>query len=455
MVNNLHDLNIHLMISVWSKVDEKSELGIEFKDKNYCIPGTQWVDFFNPEASKFYWENLSEKLLLPYQIDAWWQDATEPENDDLAGRKINNGKMAGEHLRNVYPLYVTKTVYEGLRKDTPDKRVLILTRSGFSGQQRYAAAVWSGDVGNNWETMRRQVTAGLNYSITGMPWWTFDAGGFFRPGKDQYTDTGFHERYLRWFQFATFCPLQRVHGYQTDTEFWRYGEEFEAEALKYLNLRYRLLPYIYSQAANITLNNGTLMRPLVMDFSGDPKALEQNYEYLFGPAFLVAPVLSEGVKEWNVYLPENQSGWYNFWTGSHHKGGQSVMTEASLSTIPLFVNAGSIVPLGKFMQHTKEKQADTLEIRVYTGANGKFLLYEDEGTNYNYENGAYSIITFEWNEQNKTLVIGKSEGKFDGLLNKRVFNIVWVDQSNGLGVEKGITNISVKYNGNRVEIKKK
>lgn len=246
MVNELHDLNMRLMLSVWSKIME-SELGKEFKENNYYIPNTQWVDFFNPDAAQHYWNNFSKKLSRPYQIDAWWLDATEPENDDLVGRKINNGTMPGERLQNVYPLYVTKTVYEGLRRDAPDKRAFILTRSGFSGQQRYAAAVWTGDVGNDWETMRRQVTAGLNYSITGMPWWTFDAGGFFRPGKDQYKDKDFHERYIRWLQFATFSPLQRVHGYQSDTEFWRYGEYVEAVAKKYLSLRYRLLPYIYSQ----------------------------------------------------------------------------------------------------------------------------------------------------------------------------------------------------------------
>jgi alpha-D-xyloside xylohydrolase len=455
MVNELHDMNMRLMLSVWSRIDKNSELGKKFEEKNYYIPNTQWVDFFNPDASDFYWTNFSEKLLKPYWIDAWWQDATEPENDDLVGRKINNGTMPGEWLRNVYPLYVTKAVYDGLREDSPDKRVFILTRSGFSGQQRYAAAVWTGDVGNNWETLRRQVTTGLNYSITGMPWWTFDAGGFFRPGEGQYNDVDFQERYLRWFQFATFSPLQRVHGYQTDTEFWRYGQKVETEALRYLNLRYRLLPYIYSQAADITFNNGTIMRPLVMDFVNDSKALEQNYEYMFGPSFLVAPVLSKGVKEWEVYLPETLSGWYNFWTGKQFKGGQSITSEASLSTIPLFVKAGSIVPMGKFMQYSNEKSTDTLEIRVYTGSDGKFDLYEDEGTNYNYEKGAYSIIPFEWSEKKQTLIIGKRQGSYNGLLENRIFKIVWVDESNGLGIEISDSFIPLKYKGEKIEIRKK
>jgi len=463
MMTDLHDMNMRLMISVWSRIDKNSIVGKKFDKNGLFIKNSTWVDFFNPDAAEMYWSNFSKNLLKPYLIDAWWQDGTEPENDDLVGRRINNGKMAGEWLRNVYPLYVTKTVYEGSRKDVPDKRVFILTRSGFSGQQRYAAAVWTGDVGNDWNTLRRQVASGLNYSITGMPWWTFDAGGFFRPGtqptekqtKGQYTDKAFHERFLRWFQFATFSPLQRVHGYQTDTEFWRYGEMVESEAKKYLNLRYRLLPYIYSQAADITFSNGTLMRPLVMDFADDSKALDQDYEYMFGPAFLVVPVLTEDVKDWDVYLPENNVVWYNFWTGKHFKGGQEIKTEVSISTIPLFVKAGSIVPMGKFMQYSDEKPADTLEIRVYPGDDGKFELYEDEGTNYNYEKGKYSIIPFEWNEKKQTLTIGKRQGSFEGQLKKRVFNIVWVDESNGVGIDVNEANVSVVYKGKKTKIKRK
>tara|TARA_R110002050_G_scaffold268550_1_gene410670 strand:- start:5081 stop:7732 length:2652 start_codon:yes stop_codon:yes gene_type:complete len=455
MVEELHDMNMRLMVSVWSKIDKDTELGAKFESKGYYIPNTKWVDFFNKEAADYYWENFSSRLLKPYKIDAWWQDATEPENDDLVGRIINNGTMLGEEMRNVYPLFVTKTVYEGSRRDVPDKRVFILTRSGFSGQQRYASAVWTGDVGNDWETLRRQVTAGLNYSITGMPWWTFDAGGFFRPGQDQYDDIDFHERFLRWFQFATFSPLQRVHGYQTKTEFWRYGKEVENEASKYLNFRYRLMPYIYSQAADITFNNGTIMRPLIMDFSGDEKALEQNYEYMFGPAFLVAPVLSKGEKTSEVYLPKNQSGWFDFWTGNHIEGGTTVQTKTDVSTIPLFIKSGSIVPMGKQMQYTGEKTQDAIEIRVYTGTDGVFELYEDEGTNYNYEKGAYSIIPFKWDDKKQTLTIEKRKGSFDGMIKNRIFNIVFVRESHGVGIEQKEIDIVVKYNGNQITVNKK
>lgn len=452
MVDSLHQMGARLMVSVWSRVDPKSDVGKEFAAKGYYIPNTQWIDFLNPKAADFYWEKFSQNLLKPYHIDAWWQDATEPENDDLAGRKINNQTTAGERYRNVYPLFVTRTVYEGSRRDAPGKRVFILTRSAFSGEQRYASAVWTGDVGNDWETMRRQLTAGLNYTVTGMPWWTFDAGGFFRPGGGQYTDAAYRERLLRWFQMATFCPLQRIHGYQSDTEFWRYGTEVEQEAAKYLNLRYRLMPYIYTQAAEITLKSGTLMRPLVMDFANDNEALTQKYEYMFGPAFLVAPVLEGGVKSWDVYLPKSKAGWYNFWTGERFDGGRSVRTEAPLSTIPLYVRAGSIVPMGAAAECTEQLHRDTLEIRIYRGADGTFELYEDEGNNYNYEQGRYAIIPFHWNESGKTLTIESRKGAFDGMLKERYFHIVGVGTSEGKGMETAKGGQIIKYTGEKIAI---
>ena len=272
--------------------------------KGYYIDQTSWIDFFNPNAAATYWSNFSNRLLKPYGIDAWWQDATEPENDDLEGRKVMDNTLPGEFVRNIYPLMVNKTVYEGSRKDAPEHRTMILTRSGFSGIQRYGAALWSGDVGNDWETLRRQITGGLSLMTSGIPWWTYDAGGFFRP-YNQYNDPRFHERFIRWLQISTFLPLMRVHGYMTDTEFWNYGEEVVHLASYSLNLRYRLLPYIYSENANIALRGGTLMRPLVMDFRTDPEALKQKYQYMFGPALLVVPVVDENIKEQEVYLRNN------------------------------------------------------------------------------------------------------------------------------------------------------
>jgi alpha-D-xyloside xylohydrolase len=452
LVDSLHTMNAKLMVSVWSKIDPNSEVGKEMTEKKFYIPNTQWIDFFNPEAAAGYWKNFSSRMLKPYKIDAWWQDATEPENDDLVGRKVINGTISGEKLRNIYPLFVTKTVYEGSRKDVPDKRVYILTRSAFPGEQRYASATWSGDIGNDWETFRRQIPAGLNYVITGLPYWTTDCGGFFRPAN-QYTDTTYHERFLRWFQYATFCPLQRVHGYKTNTEFWRFGKMVEGESLRYLNLRYRMLPYIYSQTAAITFDGSTLMRPLVMDFPNDRNAMEQNYEYMFGPSLLVAPVVTPNVKTWNVYLPENEAGWVDFWTGKKASGGQTVTVNAPISQIPVFVKAGSILPLGPKKQYTSEKVEDVIELRIYTGSDATFKLYEDDGETYGYEKGESALIQIKWDDTNKEFTIGKRKGSFKGMNKEKLFNIVFVSEIKGVGIEPEAKPIKLKYKGDKLVVK--
>jgi alpha-D-xyloside xylohydrolase len=450
MVRELHAMNARLMVSVWSKIDPKSEVGKEFAARKYFIPGTQWVDFFNPDAAALYWKNFSARM-LSLGIDAWWQDATEPENDDLVGRKTYLG--SGEKVRDIYPLFVTKTVYEGQRKDAPDKRVCILTRSAFSGEQRYAAATWSGDIGNDWDTLRRQIPAGLNFMAAGLPYWTTDCGGFFRPGGGQYTDAGYHERFLRWFQYATFCPLQRVHGYQTDTEFWRFGPEVEKVSHDYLDLRYRLLPYIYSEASRVTFDGSTLMRPLVMDFADDAAALEQKYEFMFGPAFLVSPVLQGGATNWDVYLPKAAGGWFDFWTGEKLAGGQTVKVAAPLAQIPLHVRAGSIIPIGPTEEYTGEKPANPIELRIYPGADGAFTLYEDEGDNYNYERDVHATIPISWSEKNQTLTIGKRDGKFPGMLPQRKFRIVFVLPNHGVGgADTEKADVEVIYKGSALKI---
>jgi len=288
--------------------------------------------------------------------------------------------------------------------------------------------------------------------VTGLPWWTFDAGGFFRPGSTQYADPDFHERFLRWFQFSTFCPLQRVHGYQTQTEFWRYGPLVEREARRYLDLRYRLLPYLYTQAADITFHHGTLMRPLVMDFAHDREALAQDDQYMFGPAFLVAPVHAAQAQTWPVYLPQHEPGWINFWTGESLAGGQQVDVPVDVATLPLLVKAGSIVPLGPTLQHSSEKPADTLEIRVYPGADAHFTLYEDEGTNYQYETGAYATIDFTWDQAKQQLTIGPQQGTFPGSLKQRIFQIVWVEPSRGVGISQSKPHVVVPYQGEQVRL---
>jgi alpha-D-xyloside xylohydrolase len=383
-------------------------------------------------------------------IDAWWLDATEPEGEPLKGIKINGGTTPGEVYLNTYPLFVNKTVYEGYLRDLPDKRTMILTRSGFLGMQRYGVATWSGDVGNDWATLRREITGGLGQMSAGLPWWTYDAGGFYRP-ENQYTDAGYHERLLRWFQAATFIPMQRIHGFVSETEFWRFGETVETVARKYLDLRYRMLPYIYSEAANISFNGSTLMRPLVFDFAKDRKALEQKYEFMFGPALLVAPVVEPNVEQWSVYLPANNDGWYNFWTGEKYAGGTTVSEAVDIAKIPLFVRAGSIIPLAPTSEYSTQKRDAAWEIRIYPGADAEFTVYEDEGDNNNYRKGEFSTYTLRWDDAAQTLTVSERKGAFSGMVAKRVLNVVKVAKNGG--VEELSPATSAEYDGKMLEIK--
>jgi len=326
-----------------------------------------------------------------------------------------------------------------------------MTRSAFLGQQRYGTINWSGDVGGNWETYKRQIVAGLNYTITGLPYWTTDIGGFFRPGNSQYTDEKYKELLTRWYQWSVFNPIFRIHGYQSETEPWKYGQQVEDNMRKMLNLRYRLLPYIYSEAWQITENGSTIMRPLVVDFREDAVAVEQAYEYMFGKSILVAPIVEPGVNEWNVYLPKSAT-WYDFWSGKRFDGGQTIKTNAPLDKIPLFIKAGSIIPMGPFIQYSTEK-SNPVEIRIYPGVDGEFTLYEDENDNYNYEKGFYSTIKFKWDDATNTLKIGKRQGTFPGMLKIKTFQIVIVSTDHGTGIDATdeIEKV-VKYNGTELKI---
>ena len=437
LTDSLHAMDMRLMVSVWSKIDKSSEVGKQMLDAGYYISGTDWIDFFNPDAATAYWQNFSTRL-VPLGIDAWWQDATEPENDDLVGRRVNNGKWAGEEVRNVYPLLVNKTVYEGLInskfinskfKTVNGLRPMILTRCGFPGIQRYGSAMWSGDVGNDWETFRRQLTAGLGMQAAGIPWWTYDAGGFFRPGN-QYTDKAYIERMLRWIETSVFLPLMRVHGYMSDTEPWNYGAEAQQAIARALNERYRLLPYIYSNAAEIAFNGSTLMRPLVFDFASDTKALDQKYEYMFGHSLLVSPVTEPSVTSWMTYLPKNEGGWYDYYTGKHYDGGQEVTTTVGADYIPVFVRAGSIIPV----------KGD--EVQVYPGADGTFTLYEDDGSTRDYEKGQCSRIVFLWDDAHHKFTINRREGKYQDMPVRRIFR---VKLPNG-------TEQSINYQGKKITV---
>ena len=355
MTDELHGMDMKLMLSVWSKIDKNSLVGREMNAARYYIDGTDWIDFFNPDAAGAYWKNFSEKL-LPLGIDAWWQDATEPENDDLKGRMVAGGKIPGEFYRNAYPNMVNHTVYNGLKEAQPDRDPMILTRSGFTGIQRYGAINWSGDVGNDWETLKRQIAGGLNLMATGQPWWTFDAGGFFRPGN-QYTDPDYQERMLRWIQLAVYTPFMRVHGYMSRTEPWNYSEETQRNFREQINLRNRIMPYILECAEKVSKENYTMMRPLVFDFPNDTEALKQQTEFMFGPSLLVCPVTEPGIKTMRVYLPQYEEGWIEFnpypeATLSRSTfpiaGGQYITVPVFDTKIPVFVKADHTIKLSDY-----------------------------------------------------------------------------------------------------------
>jgi len=448
-IKELHDLNAHFNISVWENLDRKSEVAKDYVDHNLFIPNSPWVDVFNPLGRETHWNALNQNLFR-LGVDSWWMDATEPENDALKGKKTFLG--LGDFYRLTYPLFVSQAVYEGQRKTSLDKRVCILTRSAFLGQQKYGVINWSGDIGGTWDTYKRQIIAGLNFTITGFPYWTTDIGGFFRPGRSQYTDEKYQDLLTRWYQWGAMSPIFRMHGYQTETEPWKYGQKVEDNMRKMLNLRYRLLPYIYSEAWQVTKNGSTMMRPLVMDFNGDTVAVNRQYQYMFGKAFLVAPITGPNVSAWDVYLPKS-AGWFDFWTGKRFNGGQTLKTDAPLDKIPLFIKAGSIIPMGKMIQYAGEKTADTLEIRVYKGADAKFELYEDEGDNYNYEKGKYTLISFKWDEKRQSITISARQGNYTGCLTKRIFNIVLVNENKGYGIYAGSTGKKVSYAGTKIELK--
>ena len=333
LTDSLHRNNVRLMLSVWSKVDRNSEAGRVLGKRGCYIDGTEWIDFFNPEAADFYCHNFLDSLGR-YGIDAWWFDATEPENDDLVGRYVGKDSIPGEFYRNVYPLMVNRTMYGGL-KDLSDKEPVILTRSAFSGIQRYGVVTWSGDIGNDLGTLRRQIAGGLGQMAAGLPWWTFDAGGFFRP-SDQYTDEAYQERMIRWLQASVFLPFMRVHGYMSRTEPWRYSANTERIFRKCIEQRKSLEPYILECARRVSKDNYTLMRPLVFDFPYDNEALAQECEYMFGPEYLVCPVFEEGVTEWLVYLPENEGGWEDIRDGRRYDGGQYIRVSVDIEAIPVF-----------------------------------------------------------------------------------------------------------------------
>jgi alpha-D-xyloside xylohydrolase len=447
MLDQLHANDLHMLISIWSKFGENTDVYKQMKAQSFLIPGEPWMDFFNPAARTAFWSEL-KKGIFQDGMDGWWMDASEPEFDVLKGKQTFLG--SGNSVRNAYPLYVTKAIYEGQRATTDRKRVVILTRSAFAGQQRNAAASWSGDVSANWTTLRRQIPAGLSFSMSGLPYWTTDIGGFFRP-DDQYTSDAYHELLIRWFEYGTFCPIFRVHGYQSKAELWNYGPQVEHILTQYDELRYRLLPYIYSAAWGVTKNGETLMRALPLEFSSDPRARGVSDQFMFGPALLINPVTTEGARQRTLYLPAG-SDWVDFWTGKSLNGGQIITAEAPLDRIPVYAKAGSIIAFGLSAQSASAKP-DPVELRVYAGADGDFTLYEDEGDNYDYERGAYSVIPLHWDDKAETLTIGDRRGSFPGMLEHRTFRVLRVTEGHGVGITSAPKfDATVEFEGKTISI---
>ncbi len=491
-VKDIHAMNARVMISVWGKFYPTTDnyKALAARGAMYPVyPTRDWVgrgyqyafyDVFNATGRELFWQQVNERLFAK-GFDAWWMDATEPDLvqpspasfEKLVAGMPKTGGGTGAAVLNAYPLLNSQAVYEGQRKANPDQRVFILTRSGFSGQQRYATASWSGDITSSWTSMHKQIAAGLGYSISGLPYWTQDSGGFsvparFNNARDAAAVEEWRELNTRWFQFSAFTPLLRVHGEAPFREMWQFGGETSdayKAMLKADQLRYRLLPYIYSLAGDVTHNGGTFMRPLVMDFPDDPGARDLTDQYMFGPAFLITPITKYKEREREVYLPSSPSvKWYEFWSGKEpnilkirKRGvdwGDVSPASAPYDQIPLHIRAGSIIPFGPDLQYTTEKKADSLTLYVYTGADGKFTLYEDDGLTYGYEKGAFSRISLTWNESAKSLSIGKREGTFPGMLNERTIHVIFVTPAKAVPFSFDATpDKTVKYAGEPVEVK--
>ena len=506
MIEDIHAMNAHMAISIWSsfgpmtkpyrELDKKGMLfnfttwpqsGLESWSPNMEYPsGVRVYDAYNPEARDIYWKYLNDGI-FKLGMDAWWMDSTEPDHLDWKPEDMDTKTYLGSFrkVRNAYPLMTVGGVYDHQRAVTSDKRVFILTRSGFLGQQRYGVNVWSGDVASTWESFRNQIPAGLNFSLCGIPHWNSDIGGFFAGhyNKSWNDDSAsknplYQELYVRWLQFGTFNPMMRSHGTDVYREIYKFGKKGEPvyDAIeKMIGLRYSLLPYIYSTSWEVSNRQSSFMRALMMDFVDDRKVWDINDEYMFGKSLLVAPIAhaqytpeavvkvseEEGwnrdgakktktdvavdfmeTKSTNIYLPAGTL-WYDFWTNEKHEGGKEITKETTLDVIPLYVKAGSIIPVGPQVQYATEKPWDHLELKVYAGANGNFILYEDEFDNYNYEKGAYTEIPISWNNASRKLTIGARKGAYEGMLKNRKFTVTLQD-----GTQK-----NVDYNGKAISVR--
>jgi len=464
MVQTLHDEHLHMMASVWPLFQTGSTTFNDMQSNKYFVdggedgsesyyPGSRLYDSFNPDARKLYWEQIKTSL-FDRGVDAFWMDSTEPADlyaeergPMLAGATTALG--SGSQYANLYPLMTTKAIYDGQRSVTDRKRVFILTRSAFLGMQRNAAAAWSGDTATNFETLKREIPAGLNYSMSGLPYWTSDIGGFL--GGDT-SDPAYQELFVRWFQYGAFCPVFRVHGTRTNNqnELWSFGKQAQTILTLYDRLRYRMLPYIYTLAAKTTFEGYTPMRALAFDFRADRNSLDINDEFMLGPSLLAAPVTDAGATARTVYLPAG-ADWYDFWTGVRTEGGKRVDRRTPLSIMPLYVRAGTILPLGPEREYADEKPDAPVEIRIFPGADATFKLYEDDGTTYDYEKGSHDCIPFKWDDESRTLLLSPREGTFAQAPATRTFHIVIARPGYGVG-ESVQGGRMIEYDGSQLRI---
>ncbi|MDL2291786.1 DUF5110 domain-containing protein, partial [Bacteroides sp. OttesenSCG-928-F21] len=488
MVDSIHAMNAQMMISVWPKFYKDTEHFKELDQNGWMYQQAikdsirDWIgegyigsfyDAYAEGAQKLFWQQMKDHL-YPLGIDAWWMDASEPnvrDCTDMEYRKALCGPTAlGPSTKyfNTYALMNAQAIYNGLRETDPDRRVFQLTRSGFAGLQRYATATWSGDIATRWEDMKAQISAGLNFAISGIPYWTMDIGGFcvekrYEMAQREFNHTGkenadlkeWRELNTRWYQFGAFTPLFRSHGQYPFREVYNIAPENHPayqSIVYYTKLRYNMMPYIYSLAGETYLNDYTIMRPLVMDFGKDIETQNIGDQYMFGPSLMVCPVYEYNARSRNVYFPET-TGWYDFYTGKYIRGGHQQLVDAPYQRMPLYFREGTIMPYGPDIQYTDEVASEEITLYVYAGQNGTFTLYEDEGTNYNYEKGHYALIPFTYDEASRTLVIGDRQGEYPGMLQSRRFNIVTVDKNNPKPFDLSTKGIEVAYDGKKQIIK--
>jgi len=480
MIKEVHDSSAHIMISVWPKFYCNTQHYKELASKGWIYRQAikdsirDWIgngyfgsfyDAFSPDARKLYWKQINEHLFSK-GIDAWWMDASEPDiysNSSMAYRKkLMNPTALGSSTEffNAYGLVNAQAIYEGQRRVDNNKRVFLLTRSGYAGSQRYAAAIWSGDIGTRWEDLKAQISAGMNYSISGNPYWTMDNGGFcvekrYERAKEGSEDQKeWRELNLRWHQFGAFVPLFRTHGQSPRRELWNIapeGSPVYQEMLYYTQLRYRLMPYIYTLAGMCHFNDYTIMRPLMMDFGTDENVLNISDQYQFGPDLMVCPVYTYKTRNRDVYFPKG-AGWYNLYDGTFTVGGSRSTVDAPQERMPVYVCAGSILPVGALVQNTVQPQTD-LTIYIYAGKDGQFTLYEDEGTNYNYEKGRFATISLNWNDNTHLLTIADRKGSFAGMANQRTLRLVLVNPAQPSGVDKSPDKVkTILYTGEKITL---